>query len=224
MVASKSATSSAEHRGTPKPQPADLEAAPDRDARMAREEQVGGRAIGHEQRRHAGMVPDHPFGRWQCGEPLHRLPEHEDDEQAEERADRGPEDAAAQQEDPHEVDDQGAEHEQGIGAGGNLLEPLMDARGELMKAVTQATFGEASRRSGTASRTTGRGPPRWPRCEVRSLATGGVPCVSRGGLAFMVPPVRSAMARLGCRSRCRAGSRSAIGPLSSARPVPGRFP
>ena len=55
----------AEHGGAPEPQPADLEAAPHRDRRVTGEEEVGGDAVGHEQRGTPGIPPDHPVGRRQ---------------------------------------------------------------------------------------------------------------------------------------------------------------
>src|SRR5205807_8248205 len=72
-------------------------------------------------------------------------PQCEDDEQAEEWADRGPEDAASQNEEPDYVDHQRTHDEQPIGAIGDLREPSIDARRQLVEAITQTAFREATR-------------------------------------------------------------------------------
>ncbi len=143
MVASKRAMNRPSKPAAPERQPGDLEAAPDRDRRVAGEEEVGGDAVRHEQRRHAGISPDHALGRRQRRESLHGLPEREDDEQSEERADGGPEHGPRQQEDPRRVDDQGAQDQEAIRANGDLSKPTVHPGGELMESVADAILGKA---------------------------------------------------------------------------------
>ena len=136
----------AECRGSPEPQPADLESAPDRDRCVTGKEEIGRDAVGHEQRRHAGIAPDHPLGRRQRRQSLHRLPECEDDQQTEKRRDRGPEDAPRDQKDSHEIDDERAEHKECVGATGLGGEPAIDARGKLVETVADTRVRQSARR------------------------------------------------------------------------------
>jgi hypothetical protein len=84
-------------------------------ARVAGEEQVVRDAVGHQQGRYAGGVPDHFWRGGQGAQGLAELPQGEEHQQAEEGADRPPEQSRQEQPQSHGVDYGGADDQQRVG-------------------------------------------------------------------------------------------------------------